>query len=198
MENLYAPPVSNLNESADIGPDASLQYAGFWRRLLAALVDCLVFLPLLLIVFVLGSHYRLFLLYWAVPSLAISLGYRVYLVYRYGGTPGQRLMGVKIALCDEAAVTPKAAMLRFSVEFCLGALLQLAWIIAVLRMPNDLFHALEASVREQRLAALLPGWYRLAHSLSLIWAMSEFVVMLTNRKRRGLQDFLAGTVVIRY
>ena len=198
MDNLYAPPAADLDELVDIGTDAPLQYAGFWRRFAAALVDALIFLPVFLVVWVLGSHYRLFLLYWLVPSLAISLGYHVYLVVRYGGTPGQRLMGVKIVLCDGAAVTPKAAMLRISIEFGLGVLLQLAWVCAALRMPDGLFHALEASVREQRLAALVPVWHRPVSLLSAIWEWSEFVVLLFNQKRRGLQDFMAGTVVIRY
>jgi uncharacterized RDD family membrane protein YckC len=30
-----------------------------------------------------------------------------------------------------------------------------------------------------------------------VWIFSEFVVLLTNKKRRALHDFMAGTVVIR-
>ena len=30
-----------------------------------------------------------------------------------------------------------------------------------------------------------------------IWIWSELIVMLTNRRRRALHDFIAGTVVIR-
>lgn len=198
MDNPYLPPAADLNESVDIGPDAPLQYAGFWRRFLARLIDILMFLPLVLIGIVFNSHYRLFFVYWVALCQVMNLSYYVYLVSRNGGTPGQRLLGVKIALCDGAAVTPKAAMLRYSVEFGLGLLVQLGWICAQLSMPDEVFHSLQTSVREERLAAMLPVWHGPIRMISGIWWVSEFVILLCNPKRRALQDFMAGTVVIRH
>jgi len=42
----------------------------------------------------------------------------------------------------------------------------------------------------------VPSWYRTLNILQNIWIWSEFVVLLTNAKRRAIHDYLAGTVVI--
>jgi len=48
----------------------------------------------------------------------------------------------------------------------------------------------------ERLAQLTPAWYKPVLILENIWVWSEFIVMMTNKKRRALHDFLAGTLVI--
>jgi len=41
------------------------------------------------------------------------------------------------------------------------------------------------------------GWNQAINMLIPIWIGSELLVMLTNKKRRALHDFIAGTVVIK-
>ncbi len=41
-----------------------------------------------------------------------------------------------------------------------------------------------------------PFWYGYVSIAMNIWIWSEFIVMLTNKKRRAVHDFIAGTVVI--
>ena len=43
----------------------------------------------------------------------------------------------------------------------------------------------------------VPNWYQSVNIIASIWIWSEFIIMLTNKKRRALHDFMAGTVVIR-
>jgi uncharacterized RDD family membrane protein YckC len=40
-------------------------------------------------------------------------------------------------------------------------------------------------------------WYWFANSVPTLWFVAEVLTMLTNRKRRALHDFIAGTVVVR-
>lgn len=40
-----------------------------------------------------------------------------------------------------------------------------------------------------------PGWYKIVNILMNVWIWSEFIVILTNKKRRAIHDFIAGTVV---
>ena len=35
-------------------------------------------------------------------------------------------------------------------------------------------------------------------SISLLWFLLELITMLTNKKRRAIHDYIAGSVVIRY
>jgi len=41
-----------------------------------------------------------------------------------------------------------------------------------------------------------PWWYQPNHIANQVWIWSEFIVMMTNQKRRALLDFIAGTVVL--
>ena len=51
--------------------------------------------------------------------------------------------------------------------------------------------------RSQYIIEQASPWYNVVTILMNIWIWSEFVVMLTNKRRRALHDFIAGTVVIR-
>jgi uncharacterized RDD family membrane protein YckC len=44
---------------------------------------------------------------------------------------------------------------------------------------------------------LSPIWHKLLDWLHQIWIWSEFAVLLTNKRKRALHDFIAGTVVIK-
>jgi uncharacterized RDD family membrane protein YckC len=47
------------------------------------------------------------------------------------------------------------------------------------------------------LSQFAPRWIFLVAILMQLWTWSELIVMLTNRQRRALHDFIAGTVVIK-
>ena len=58
------------------------------------------------------------------------------------------------------------------------------------------FQSLGLKERNQLLRQLAPPWYGTVEVFEQAWVWSEFIVMLTNRKRRALHDFIAGTVVV--
>ena len=175
----------------------ALVYAGFWRRFGAFWIDFLVFLPLFPIVYFGESLTRLFQLFWFLPGLLIGLWFHVYLVQRYGGTPGKLLLRMRITMVDGSPVTTRAAFLRYVVLFVLAELMVLGNIVATFRMSDAEFFSLGLMERTERLAQLAPAWYGLVNVLMQIWIWSEFVTMLFNKKRRAIHDLMAGTVVIK-
>jgi len=48
----------------------------------------------------------------------------------------------------------------------------------------------------KRMTDSAPSWLKPLQLIQNIWVWSEFIVLLTNRKRRAIHDFIAGTVVI--
>ena len=44
---------------------------------------------------------------------------------------------------------------------------------------------------------MVPSWYSFATITMNIWIWSEFIVMLTNKRKRAIHDFIAGALVIR-
>jgi uncharacterized RDD family membrane protein YckC len=173
-----------------------LRYAGFWPRLGALLMDCLILLPLIALEIWAGRRYRLFDLYQLVPNVLVGLFYSVYLVRRYGGSPGKLIVGVRIRKVSGEPVGYREAFLRYLPDCVLGLLSSIAMIIAVFHMSDAEYHALASHERFKRMLELVPFWYKPTHILSYVWIWGELIVLLTNRKRRALHDFIAGTVVV--
>jgi uncharacterized RDD family membrane protein YckC len=181
--------------NSSLGSNA-LTYAGFWRRFGAYWLDIIVFLPIMGLSLWLGEKSRLFYLYDFFPGLLIGLWFHVYLVKRYGGTPGKLLMKIRIARLDGSAVGYHQAATRYAVLVALSSLVSIAMICATLDMSDSEYLSLGFLARSAKLVDLAPNWYKPVNILLNVWIWSEFVVMLMNKRRRALHDFMAGTVVL--
>jgi uncharacterized RDD family membrane protein YckC len=194
--NPFSPPTARVEDTDRDVPATALRYAGFWRRFGAYWLDVLVLLPLTGLALWMGEQTRLFQLYYFVPGLAIGLLFHVYLVKRYGGTPGKLMLKLRIARLDGSAVDYREALIRYSVLFVLATLTSIAMLIGTLAMADAEYFSLGFQARNVRLMDLAPHWFTPVNILLNIWIWGEFVVMLTNKRRRALHDFMAGTVVI--
>ena len=173
-----------------------LTYAGFWIRLGAYLLDLLILLPWFGVLYFLFGKTRMFELYMFVPDLLFSLWFGVYLVVAYGGTPGKMILGLSIAMTDGTPVTSRAAMLRYSVGFVFYVLSSFSLILAAWQMTDAEYFSYPPTTRLRQLRILASPWYYVLEGFQTIWALSEFVTMLFNKKRRAVHDYMAGTVVI--
>jgi len=174
-----------------------LRYAGFGRRVGAFAVDFLISSLLLLPIVVWGgSRFKYFPLYSLGPIAIWSLFYNVYLVRRFGGTPGKLVMRVEICNLDGSSVGYRTALLRYLPEFVLDLLASIALAMPLFEVTDPNFQSLGFNERSQLLRQLAPAWYETVEVFETVWVWSEFIVMLTNRKRRALHDFIAGTVVV--
>ena len=172
-----------------------MTYAGFWRRFGAFWLDFLVLLPLSALNLWGIAHYRLFLAYSFLPGTAFGFFYSVYLVRRYGGTPGKLMAGLRIRKINGAEIGYREAVLRYLPEWLLGLPGSIALIAATVAMSDADYSALPG-VAVKDLTAVMPRWQHYTSIAFQIWIWSEFVVMMTNRKRRAIHDFIAGTIVI--
>ncbi len=177
----------------------SLRYAGFWPRLGSALLDCLILLPLGVASWWVGDRYRLFAVYSLIPGLLFGLFFSVYLVRRFGGTPGKLIVGIRIRKLNGEPAGYREAILRYLPEFVLGLLASVALIIPLFHLSDAEYASLASlslTERGQRMVELTPAWYKPLLWIQNIWIWGELIVLLTNKKRRALHDFLAGTVVV--
>jgi len=173
----------------------SVRYAGFWRRFGALIVDILLLAPFAVFYAWMSNQYRLFPLYNAIPRLLVYAWYNIYLVKKYGGTPGKLLLKVLIKRVDGAPVGYREAILRYSVNLVFSVASAVGAALGAISLSDAEFHSMDMASRVERLAESVP-WTDTLVVLSQLWLWSEFVVMFTNNKRRALQDFLAGTVVV--
>lgn len=191
----YAPPESHFPEKTL--PAGQLAYAGFWRRFGAYWIDAVVLAPLSVVSYFMGEQSRMFMAYFLLPSLILTLLFHVYLVVRYGGTPGKLLLKTRIAMVDGAPVTYKAALLRHLPLMVLSALLGICMVMATMQMTDQEYFSVGYMERSFKLVGAMPSWFWIVNVSLNVWVWGEFVTMLTNKKRRAIHDFLAGTVVLR-
>src|SRR3954463_227313 len=95
----------------------TLRYAGFGPRLASLLLDLVIMLPLMVLSFWGSAQFRLFQVYYFVPGILLGLFYSVYLVRRFGGTPGKLIVGIRIRKLDGEPVGYREAVFRFLPDF---------------------------------------------------------------------------------
>jgi uncharacterized RDD family membrane protein YckC len=177
---------------------AELIYVGFWRRLAAYALDLVILVPYALVARQLIYTSRTAYLVNLILGTIIALVFEVYLVKRFGGSPGKLIMGIRIAKLDGSKVGYREAVIRYSVLFFISVLSSVGLLTSLFGM-SDLEYATftSAQAHVRALEAAAPAWYRPLQIAGAVWVYSEFLVLLTNKKRRALHDFMAGTVVIK-
>ncbi|WP_310439640.1 RDD family protein [Sulfuricurvum sp.] len=172
-------------------------YAGFWRRFGAYWIDAIILLPLSGIIYLMNDYYRLAQLYYFVPNELFLIWFDVYLLRKYGGTPGKLLMKLRVTMLDGARITLKAAFLRYIVLFILMIIAGVGGIIAKLNITDEQYYSFSYIEKGQKLIEYGPFWQEYIIIMIQIWIFSEFITMMFNKKRRAVHDFMAGTVVVK-
>jgi uncharacterized RDD family membrane protein YckC len=173
-----------------------MTYAGFWRRFGAGLLDMAIFVPFGYLTLWVHSQSQLAPSIWLLPLISIGVWFNVYLVRRYGGTPGKLLLGLRIVRVDGIPVGYKESVLRHLPLLISGSLISTALVIASWKLAEAEYMGLALMPRYKQLEQLAPSWYWQILTVEQIWIWGEFLVMMTNAKGRALHDYIAGTVVI--
>jgi len=110
---------------------------------------------------------------------------------KYGQTFGKWACKVKIVTFkNEKNINFRIAILRDSIPIALFVLVLIAefYLIIVGKLTlTELYRPTPESIKIQFYLYLIP----------MLWLVAELVTMLTNKKRRALHDYIAGTVVVR-
>jgi uncharacterized RDD family membrane protein YckC len=164
----------------------SRKYQTGFKRLGAAIVDGILFLPLLLIQqWLFRKTDNLFItISWTIFITFLSLFYSVFAHYKYGQTIGKWVAGVKVLdLSEIKKITIGQSITRDSFYL----------IIEIIGLLYFSFLAIQTNKAEY----ILNDYKNFADQPILWWTIIELVSMLTNPKRRAVHDFLAKSVVIR-
>lgn len=176
--------------------NSDFQYGGFWRRFGAMWLDVLILSPLILLTLWGSSSHRLFQAFYLLPGLAIGAFYSIYLVKRFGGTPGKLILRLRIVKLDGTPIGYREAILRELPGYVFSTLLSLGTVIASLKIGDAEYLSLDWRARAARLDDLAPGFQSPVQIAQTAWIWGEFLVLLTNERRRAIHDFIAGTVVV--
>ncbi len=172
-------------------------YAGFWPRVGAYFLDFLILTPYLALSMYLANKFLYYYVYAFVPVVLFGWFYSIYLVERFGGTPGKLILKIRIKMLDGSDVTRKAAVLRYLPLWVLSALTSLAFVFSVSLIREETYHALSYLDKNKLIVELTPSWYKTVDLLTKIWILAEYVTLLFNKRRRSVHDLIAGTIVVK-
>ena len=172
-------------------------YAGFWSRLGSLFLDFLIVIPFTGLILYINSLGLNNYFITVIPGLAFSLWYHVYLVKKHGGTPGKLIVGIKIININGEKVDWKEAILRHIVLFGITLISVFVMIRAIGLADESQYMSLTWMQKNQYLMGLSPVLYSVYTWLSNIWIYGELIVLLTNKRKRAIHDFIAGTVIVK-
>jgi len=172
-------------------------YAGFWIRFGSLLLDILIISPVIFILLYLNGLSKNVYYYTVIPTLIFHFWYNIYLVQKNGGTPGKLISGITILKTDGTDLTWREAILRHIVSFALTIFLSIITIIAISHSDTEYYQSLNWMTKQQYLMTLLPVYFTLYTWTSNIWTYSELFVLLFNKRKRALHDFIAETVIVK-
>ncbi len=172
-------------------------YAGFWARLGSLLLDLIIIIPFTGIILYVNNLQLNFYFFTVIPSLIFGLWYNVYLVQKYGGTPGKLLLGIKVIKINGENVEWREAILRHIVLFAITLISVFIIIRSIGIADHTYYEGLTWIQKSQYLMGLSPVLFTIYTWMSNIWIYGELIVLLTNKRKRAVHDFIAGTVIIK-
>ncbi|HET6761463.1 MAG TPA: RDD family protein [Gemmatimonadaceae bacterium] len=172
-----------------------MRYAGFWSRFVAGLIDGVVSVPVILLVLWLDGVSYAGAVISNVVGPAFIILYNVGLVAIYGGTLGKLLRGLRVLKVNGDRATWTNAWRRSAVDLTISFSAVILTLIALNRIAPDVYLAANQEARTEMVEGVVPALRWLLWA-AWVWILSEFVTLLSNKKRRALHDFIGGTVVV--
>ncbi len=172
-------------------------YAGFLRRFGSMLIDFIILLIINYSLYFFDSISFSLTILISVFSVIFFSIYTIYFHYKYGATLGKIVFGIKVTLPNGEAIRLKQAVLRSSVDIFFSILFLMATVNAMNGIDYEHYVTLAWEERNTYTLLLLPAWYIMVSSFEQVWIWSELLVLLFNKRKRAIHDFIAGTVVIK-
>lgn len=172
-------------------------YAGFWIRVGSMLLEFLIQLPVVFLIMYLNSLSKNVYFYTFIPNFLILLLYHIYIPKKYGGTPGKLVVGLRILKIDGNYIGWKEAFLRHSVYLLLSLVSSIWMFFNILQADDKIYMNLNWLDQGKYLMSLSPDFNKFNIWASNTWIYSEFIVLLLNKRKRAIHDFIAGTVIVK-
>jgi uncharacterized RDD family membrane protein YckC len=162
------------------------KYKTFWRRLGAAFLDFGALAPIYWIDEAIWANVKvpLILAMWLIVSDFLGWVYAIAMHGLYGQTLGKFVCQVKVLDKSETPLQMRQAFYRDAVPIFLFLPLSFYQIGNVMRG-----HIAEKGLQ------MFPHVWPFA-IIGVSWFLLELITMLTNKKRRAVHDYIAGSVVV--
>ena len=104
---------------------------------------------------------------------------------------------MKIIKLNGESIDWKEAILRHLVLLLLTLFSVAMMTSCLISADETIFKSLGWLKRSEYLMSLSPVFFLIYTWVSNIWIYSEFIVLLTNKRKRAIHDYIAGTVIVK-
>ena len=156
------------------------------KRIWAAIVDGILFMPFLLVdrFLISPTTNEYLIISWQTFTVFIPIFYSIIAHYKYGQTIGKWVAGVKVLdISETKTINLRQSILRDSFYLTVELIGFFYFIFMVVKNGDTQY--------------FFDGFNDFAGTPFLIWTLLELITMFTNTKRRAIHDFLAKSVVVR-
>ena len=177
-----------LDENEELDPELTVEFAGFWIRVGAAILDGLIFVPL--IAFEIYNKLTLHSIPLMLLGTVLMMIYKPYLEYSRGATIGKSLVGVKVVNTEFGPLTLDQAIIRYipwAISAILGILINFAYYNADELAESFMEIGL---VTQDSFWNTFNGLYSLVFLVIVIWVAFD-------KRKQGLHDKIAETYCIK-
>lgn len=174
-----------------------MNYATFTQRVIASLIDyVLLVIPVIVsTMWAYGSASKTIVILTLGLCSVLWVSYFVLLHYKFGATIGKMIAKVKVVDQAGSPLTFIVSVKRSVVDIGLMAINTACFIVAIAIVNEEKWLTAESMQRGALVYDASP-WLRILDYPYWIWIISEPIVMLTNKSRRAIHDYIAGTLVI--
>jgi uncharacterized RDD family membrane protein YckC len=171
-------------------------YVGFWKRVLAAIIDFLVCIPFFPLTFFLSKYA------YANRTVVFDVLYSVvwtvlwmWIIVRFGGTPGKLAIGARVVNDEAKYLNWAQAFRRMLFPSIILSVNSLCMTYATVHGYPD--EAVISTFMEQgRLINEYGRVFGIINPFLGLLVYVDILVILTNREKRAVHDFIAGSYVI--
>jgi len=172
-----------------------VEYAGFWKRTLALLVDTAVLLPVALLNIWSRYESRGVAMVSAILLCLVSSTYCVVLHGLFGQSIGKMVVGLKVEQVGGGRLTWKGTLLRFSPVLAIYIIAGAGAAYSIKSIPHDLFMLASYTQKARLVRTHKPPWAQLSNQVFLLWCCADAVVLGASKQKRAIHDFMGGTIV---
>jgi len=172
------------------------EYAGFWKRAGAAIIDgiiALILFPLTNFLFVYSFNNKTIMPLLVYNSILFFI-IQYYSIAKYGGTPGHLIVQLR-------TIDKSGNYLDYEHAF-LRSLTYLPYTISYLLQINHSINTAPSNINIQSILDITPvldkygGIYTASVTLFSLLIIFDIGTVLFNKKKRAIHDFIAGSYVV--
>lgn len=174
-----------------------IPYAGMWRRLGANLIDAnIIIIPFFFLLNWVQTTSKPVALILILPIAFISTFYTIFFHAKYGQTLGKMAVKIQVQTIDFQSINWVQALTRSSFDLLFSILSCISSFIIISGIPEANFTDLTARELGRYFEFVERPFFKISLDISVLWLISEIIVVLFNKKKRALHDFLAKTIVV--